>query len=41
MDYPPTGNIRELKNVVERLMILGSNPVTDEDILQFVAKPKP
>ena len=40
MDYPWTGNIRELKNVVERLMILGSNPVTEEDIQQFAAKPK-
>tara|TARA_B100001057_G_scaffold62358_2_gene55832 strand:- start:3320 stop:4492 length:1173 start_codon:yes stop_codon:yes gene_type:complete len=40
MDYPWTGNIRELKNVIERLMILGSNPVTDDDIQQFAAKPK-
>lgn len=40
MDYPWTGNIRELKNVIERLMILGSNPVTEEDIHQFAAKPK-
>ena len=38
MDYPWTGNIRELKNVVERLMILGSNPVTVDDIQQFAAK---
>tara|TARA_B100001059_G_scaffold112615_1_gene112825 strand:+ start:26597 stop:27769 length:1173 start_codon:yes stop_codon:yes gene_type:complete len=40
MDYPWTGNIRELKNVIERLMILGSNPVTVDDIQQFAAKPK-
>ena len=40
MDYPWTGNIRELKNVIERLMILGSNPVTVYDIEQFAAKPK-
>ena len=40
MDYPWTGNIRELKNVIERLMILGSNPVTVDDIEQFAAKPK-
>ncbi len=40
MYYPWTGNIRELKNVVERLMILGSNPVTVDDIQQFAAKPK-
>lgn len=39
MDYPWTGNIRELRNVIERLMILGSNPVTEEDIQQFAAKP--
>ena len=39
MDYPWTGNIRELRNVVERLMILGANPVTEEDIQQFAAKP--
>jgi DNA-binding NtrC family response regulator len=40
MDYPWTGNIRELKNVIERLMILGSNPVSREDIQKFAAKPK-
>ena len=40
MDYPWTGNIRELKNVIERLMILGSNPVSVDDIEQFAAKPK-
>ncbi len=39
MDYPWTGNIRELRNVIERLMILGANPVTEEDIQQFAAKP--
>ena len=39
-DYPWTGNIRELNNVVERLMILGSNPVTVDDIQQFAAKSK-
>ena len=37
-DYPWTGNIRELKNVVERLMILGANPVTEFDIEQFASK---
>ncbi len=30
-----TGNIRELKNVVERLMILGGNPITAEDVVQY------
>ena len=38
--YPWTGNVRELRNVVERLMILGSNPVTAKDIDQFASKPK-
>ena len=40
MDYPWTGNIRELRNVVERLMILGSNPVNVTDIEQFASKSK-
>ena len=38
MDYPWTGNIRELRNVVERLMILGENPITENDIKQFASK---
>lgn len=33
-----TGNIRELRNVVERLIILGGNPVTAEDVAAFVRK---
>ncbi len=33
-----TGNIRELRNVVERLVILGGNPVTEEDVTSFVRK---
>ncbi|AYO57741.1 response regulator [Chryseobacterium sp. 6424] len=33
-----TGNIRELRNVVERLLILGSNPVSEEDVASFVRK---
>lgn len=33
-----TGNIRELRNVVERLIILGNNPVTAEDVTSFVRK---
>ncbi len=33
-----TGNIRELRNVVERLIILGSNPVSEEDVVNFVRK---
>lgn len=31
------GNIRELNNVVERLMILGGNPVTGEDVTAYVS----
>ncbi|MBQ7749942.1 MAG: sigma-54-dependent Fis family transcriptional regulator [Bacteroidales bacterium] len=30
------GNIRELSNVVERLMILGGNPVTAQDVRDYV-----
>jgi two-component system, NtrC family, nitrogen regulation response regulator NtrX len=30
------GNIRELRNVVEKLMILGGNPITGEDIQRLV-----
>ena len=36
--YPWTGNIRELRNVIERLMILGDNPITKENIEQFASK---
>ena len=30
------GNIRELRNVVERLLILGGNPVTGKDVKDYV-----
>ena len=30
------GNIRELRNVVERLLILGGNPVSEKDVEDFV-----
>lgn len=33
-----TGNIRELRNIVERLIILGGNPITAEDVANFVKK---
>ncbi len=36
--YPWSGNIRELRNVVERLLILGDNPVSVENIKQFAPK---
>ena len=37
-EFKWTGNIRELRNVVERLIILGSNPVSAEDVANFVRK---
>ncbi len=36
--YDWTGNIRELRNVVERLLILGGNPVSKSDVENFVKK---
>ena len=33
-----TGNVRELRNVVERLIILGSQPVSVDDVKSFVTK---
>jgi len=36
--YDWTGNIRELRNVVERLIILGANEVTEEDVKLFASK---
>lgn len=36
--YDWTGNIRELRNVVERMLILGGNPVSKKDIENFVKK---
>lgn len=32
-----TGNIRELRNVIERLLILGSNPITKEDVITYAS----
>lgn len=37
-DYDWTGNIRELRNVVERLIILGGNEVTESDVKMFASK---
>ena len=37
-DYPWTGNVRELRNVIERLMILGENPISYQNINQFAPK---
>ncbi len=36
--YDWTGNIRELRNVVERLMILGGKEVSEEDVKLFASK---
>jgi len=37
-DYEWTGNIRELRNVVERLLILGENKVSKNDVKLFASK---
>ena len=37
-EYDWTGNIRELRNVVERLIILGSDQVTENDVTLFASK---
>ena len=37
-EYDWSGNIRELRNVVERLIILGGNPITKDDINLFASK---
>ena len=37
-EYDWTGNIRELRNVVERLIILGDKQVTDTDVKLFASK---
>ncbi len=36
--YEWTGNIRELRNVVERLLILGGESISKEDVLNFAGK---
>ncbi|WP_033956049.1 sigma-54-dependent transcriptional regulator [Psychroserpens jangbogonensis] len=37
-DYDWTGNIRELRNVVERLIILGGTEVSEKDVNMFASK---
>ncbi|AXG72179.1 transcriptional regulatory protein ZraR [Kordia sp. SMS9] len=37
-EYDWTGNIRELRNVIERLIILGGNEVTEQDVKLFASK---
>jgi DNA-binding NtrC family response regulator len=36
--YNWTGNIRELRNVVERLIILGSDEISENDVISFASK---
>ncbi len=36
MEYSWTGNIRELRNVVERLIILGGEKITKSDVMEYV-----
>ena len=37
-EYDWTGNIRELRNVVERLIILGGNEISETDVTLFASK---
>ena len=37
-EYNWSGNIRELRNVIERLIILGGNPITKDDVSLFASK---
>ena len=37
-DYKWSGNIRELRNVVERLIILGGTPISKDDVNLFASK---
>jgi len=37
-EYDWTGNIRELRNVVERLIILGGNEISETDVQLFASK---
>jgi DNA-binding NtrC family response regulator len=37
-EYDWTGNIRELRNVVERLIILGGNEISEQDVTLFATK---
>ena len=37
-EYDWTGNIRELRNVVERLIILGDKEVNESDVKLFATK---
>jgi DNA-binding NtrC family response regulator len=36
MDYPWTGNVRELRNVLERLVIMSGDEITSEDVKNYL-----
>ena len=38
--FPWTGNVREFRNVIERLIILGSSIITEGDVSTFAAPPQ-
>jgi len=37
-EYDWTGNIRELRNIVERLIILGGTEISESDVKLFASK---
>ncbi|MCB0442911.1 MAG: sigma-54-dependent Fis family transcriptional regulator, partial [Flavobacterium sp.] len=37
-EYDWTGNIRELRNVIERLIILGGSEISENDVKLFASK---
>ena len=37
-EYDWTGNIRELRNVIERLIILGGTEISEQDVKLFASK---
>ena len=37
-EYDWTGNIRELRNVIERLIILGGSEISETDVKLFASK---
>jgi len=37
-EYDWTGNVRELRNIIERLMILGEDEISENDVKIFAMK---
>ncbi len=37
-EYDWTGNVRELRNIVERLLILGGDVISENDVNLFASK---